>query len=112
VVSFTTLPLYPEERAPGTRWIAGWVGPRASLEDLEKREFLPLPELELDISVVQPVASRYTDCAIPAPNNNNNNLVKFFIYLRADLNSEWPNYRVRMNTNSSNMTAQDRTNKK
>jgi hypothetical protein len=25
------------ERAPGTDWIGGWLGPRASLDDLEKR---------------------------------------------------------------------------
>jgi hypothetical protein len=32
---------------PGTHWIGGWVGPRASLDDVEKRKFLPLPRLEL-----------------------------------------------------------------
>jgi hypothetical protein len=37
----------PGERAPGTRWIEGWVDPRASLDDLEKRKFLTLPGLEL-----------------------------------------------------------------
>jgi hypothetical protein len=55
----------PGERASVTHWIGGWVGPRASL-DVEKRKFLTLPGLELDPSVVQPVASRYTDYAIPA----------------------------------------------
>jgi hypothetical protein len=25
----------PEEIAPGTHWIGGWVGPRADLDDLE-----------------------------------------------------------------------------
>jgi hypothetical protein len=34
---------------------------RAGLDDVEKRKFLTLPEL------VQPAASRYTDCAIVAP---------------------------------------------
>jgi hypothetical protein len=38
---------------------------RAGLDDLEKRKFLTLPGLELRF--VQPVASRYTDYAIPAP---------------------------------------------
>jgi hypothetical protein len=33
---------------------------------MEKWKFLTLPGLNLDLSVVQPVASRYTDCAIPA----------------------------------------------
>jgi hypothetical protein len=28
----------PGERAPGTHWIGGWVDPRASLDDLEKRK--------------------------------------------------------------------------
>jgi hypothetical protein len=37
----------PEERAPGTHWIGGWVGPRAGLDDVEKRKFLSLPGLEL-----------------------------------------------------------------
>jgi hypothetical protein len=37
----------PGERAPGTHWIEGWVGPRASLDDVEKRKFLALPGLEL-----------------------------------------------------------------
>jgi hypothetical protein len=37
----------PGERAPGTHWIGGWVGPRAGLDDLEKRQFLTLPGLEL-----------------------------------------------------------------
>jgi hypothetical protein len=26
----------PEERAPGTHWIGGWVDPRASLDEIEK----------------------------------------------------------------------------
>jgi hypothetical protein len=26
----------PGERAPGTRWIGGWVGPRAGVDDMEK----------------------------------------------------------------------------
>jgi hypothetical protein len=43
------------------------VGPRDGLDDVEKRKFLTLPGLELDPSVVQPVASRYTDYAIAVP---------------------------------------------
>jgi hypothetical protein len=43
------------------------VSPRAGLDDMEKIQFLILSGLELQPSVVQPVASRYTDCAIPAP---------------------------------------------
>jgi hypothetical protein len=48
--------------------MGGWVDLRAGLDDLEKRKFLTLPGIESDPSVVQPVASRYTDYAIPAPN--------------------------------------------
>jgi hypothetical protein len=62
-VNFTPRTLYPPgKRSPGTHWIGGWVDLRAGLDDLEKRKFLTLPGLEL-----QPVASCYTDYAIPAP---------------------------------------------
>jgi hypothetical protein len=37
----------PEERAPGTHWIGGWVDHRVGLDDVEKRKFLTLPGLEL-----------------------------------------------------------------
>jgi hypothetical protein len=37
----------PGERAPGTHWIGGWVGPRTGLDDVERRKFLTLPGLEL-----------------------------------------------------------------
>jgi hypothetical protein len=37
----------PGERAPGTHWTGGWVSPRAGLDDMEKRKFLPQPGLEL-----------------------------------------------------------------
>jgi hypothetical protein len=43
------------------------VDPRAGLDDMEKLKFFALPGLELPPSLVlQPVASRYTDRAIPA----------------------------------------------
>jgi hypothetical protein len=32
---------------PGTHWIGGWVDPRPGLDDVEKRQLLTLPELEL-----------------------------------------------------------------
>jgi hypothetical protein len=48
------------------RLIRGWVGLRAGLDAAEKRKFLTLPGLELRPSIVQLVAPRYTDCAIPA----------------------------------------------
>jgi hypothetical protein len=37
----------PRERTPNTHWIGGWVGPRAGLDNVEKRKFLTLPGLEL-----------------------------------------------------------------
>jgi hypothetical protein len=32
---------------PGTYWIGGWLGPRASLDAMEKKKFLTLPGLKL-----------------------------------------------------------------
>jgi hypothetical protein len=40
------------------------MGPRAGLDDVEKRKFLTLPGL--DPSVIQSAASRYTDYTILA----------------------------------------------
>jgi hypothetical protein len=57
----------PEERAPSTHQIGGWVGPRAGLEYMESKKFLVLPDSNSDPSVVQPVANRYTNYTIPAP---------------------------------------------
>jgi hypothetical protein len=37
----------PGEKALGTHWVGGWVGPRADLDDVEKTKFLTLPGLEL-----------------------------------------------------------------
>jgi hypothetical protein len=37
----------PDERVPGTHWLGGWVGPRAGVDDVDKRKFLSLPGLEL-----------------------------------------------------------------
>jgi hypothetical protein len=47
VVSFMHRQLTPGERVPGTHRIGGWVDPRASLDDSEKRKFLTVPGLEL-----------------------------------------------------------------
>ena len=47
---------------PGAHCIGGWVGPRAGLDRCGK-----LPPLGFDPRTVQPVASRYTDYAIPVP---------------------------------------------
>jgi hypothetical protein len=37
----------PGERDPCTHWLGGWVGPRAGLDDVEKRKFLTLSVPEL-----------------------------------------------------------------
>jgi hypothetical protein len=50
----------PGERAPGTNWIGGWVGPRAGLDNTEKI-LDPTGTQNSDPSVVQPVASHYTN---------------------------------------------------
>jgi hypothetical protein len=42
VMSFT-----PGERGPRTHWIAGWLGPRTGLDDVEKWKLLTLSWLEL-----------------------------------------------------------------
>jgi hypothetical protein len=53
----------PGRFTPSTRCIGGWVGPRAGLDDVEKRKFLTLPGLELR-HLGRP-ASRYIGYAIP-----------------------------------------------
>jgi hypothetical protein len=57
----------PGEKAPGTHWIGVWVDSRACLDDVKKKKFLTYQGSTSNTSVVQPVASRYTDYAIPAP---------------------------------------------
>jgi hypothetical protein len=53
----------PGRFTPGTHWIGGWVDPRAGLDDVEKITD-PTGTRTPTFSVVQPVASRYTDCAL------------------------------------------------
>jgi hypothetical protein len=57
----------PKERAPRTHWIGGWVGPRAGLDAVVKRN-IPSPRRESKprTPIVQPIAQRYTDWAITA----------------------------------------------
>jgi hypothetical protein len=67
------------------------MGPRADLDDVEKRKFLTLLELELQPSVLQPVASCYTDYAILAPASYNTASSNLFIcYLT--MNSQHKGY--------------------
>jgi hypothetical protein len=46
----------PRERALGTHWIGGWVGPRAGLDAVVKRKKSLHSPAGNRISVVQPVA--------------------------------------------------------
>jgi hypothetical protein len=46
VISFTPGRFTPEKRAPGTHCIGDWVESRAVLDEVERRKFLTLPELE------------------------------------------------------------------
>jgi hypothetical protein len=52
----------PKERAPGTHWIGGWVGPRAVLDAVLQRK-IPSPRRESKpkTPIVQPVVQRNTD---------------------------------------------------
>jgi hypothetical protein len=57
----------PRKIAPGTHWIGGWVGPRAILYSMVKRKISSLRrESKPRAPIVQPVAQRCTDWAIPA----------------------------------------------
>jgi hypothetical protein len=44
-----------EERAPSTRWIEGWMSPRASIDDTEKRRFLPLTTKQSTIKLTNTI---------------------------------------------------------
>jgi hypothetical protein len=61
VVNATPRPFNPRER-PGTHCIGGKVGPQVRSGRVRKIS----PPLGFDPRIVQPVASRYTDYAIPA----------------------------------------------
>jgi hypothetical protein len=60
--------LTTRERAPGTHWIGGLVGPRAVLDAAVVKRKIPSPRRESNprTPIVQPVAQRYTDWAVTA----------------------------------------------
>jgi hypothetical protein len=45
-----------KEKAPGTHWIGGWMGPRAA------------SGRRGEVKILHPTGTRYIDCAISAPN--------------------------------------------
>jgi hypothetical protein len=53
--------LHAPGKSPSTHWIVGWVDHGVGLDEAEKWNILTLSGLELHASVVQPLASRYTD---------------------------------------------------
>jgi hypothetical protein len=55
------------EKDPGTRRIGRWVSRRADLKEWRTKNSRPYRDSNSDPSVVQPVGSRYTNCAIAAP---------------------------------------------
>jgi hypothetical protein len=55
-----------EERARRTHWIGSWVVPETGMDKMEKWKRLTLHGLRLRPSVVQPLASPYTDSATTA----------------------------------------------
>jgi len=65
---------YPRE-PPGTHCIGGWVGPRTGQDGCGKSR----PPPGFDPRTVQPVASRYTDWAIPA--RRTGSFVKFCAFM-------------------------------
>jgi hypothetical protein len=54
----------PTEINRVTHLIGGWVGPEISLDYMKRRKSYPYRVSNSDPSVVQPVASRYNNCAI------------------------------------------------
>jgi hypothetical protein len=75
VLSFTPLQLYLRGKRLRYTLNRSRVGPRASLDDMEKRKFLPLPALE-HRPLGRPARSyRYTDCIIPAPKNISSSVI-------------------------------------
>jgi hypothetical protein len=86
----TPWPLYPRQQSPGTHWMGGWMDPRAGVDDVEKRKFLISQGLEFWPSVVQPIASRYTDWDLPAVFNLVRNSFRFCYNLNLELNMTSP----------------------
>jgi hypothetical protein len=66
VVSFTPLPLYPRAKSPWYPLDKRLGGPQSQFGRYGEEKILSYRDSNSDPSVVQLVASRYTDCATPA----------------------------------------------
>jgi hypothetical protein len=67
VIDYLTEGLFYTWRVPGTNWSGGWVIPEPVWTTWRRQNSWPYQDSNSDPSVVQPVASRYTDWAITAP---------------------------------------------
>jgi hypothetical protein len=66
--TYAPVALPPGKRASGTHWIGSWVGLRAGLYAMERRNLTP---------ALQSVARRYTDRAIRALDRVTRDLLSF-----------------------------------
>jgi predicted membrane protein len=66
MVSFALRLLYRRVRAPSTPWIGALCAPEPVSTTWRKDNFWEYRDLNSDPSVVEPIATRYTECAIPA----------------------------------------------
>jgi hypothetical protein len=77
VVSFTPRPLYPRGKSPRYPLVRKLGGPQSRSGISGEENILdPTGTGTANPSVVQPVASRYTDYAIPAPKLNDSTFTK------------------------------------
>jgi hypothetical protein len=95
VVSFTSLLLYPpgKEQPVPIGYEAGWA-PEPVWTTGRRENSWPYRDSNSDPSVVQPVASLYTDCAIPAPFifwGSNQNCINFIWWLIRRSNTQLGN---------------------
>jgi hypothetical protein len=56
----TSTALLPREKAPGSLWIGGWVGSRASLDAVAKRKISYLPLLGIESRLFSQQSSHYS----------------------------------------------------
>jgi hypothetical protein len=71
------------ERAPGTHWIGGWMGPRTNLNDVEKRKICPYRDWNSDPSGHPP---RNQSLYIPNTNKEGQVFQNYSFVLRTSVN--------------------------